>query len=171
MNNSGIKKSRIIRDSQEKLLEIIAGICLILGVLIIVLYWSEIPEQIPSHFGADGIPDRWSGKSTIIFLPIVSFFLYALLSSIGWFAGSLNYKGDQSELKVRTNIMSRKMLVWLKLEIVVLFTYLIWQTIRVAQGFASGIGSWFLPAVLIVIFGTAGWHVYKISRGTKAYNT
>lgn len=53
---------------------------------------------------------------------------------------------------------------WLKTEIVFLFAFIEWQTIQLAMGKADGVGIWFLPGTLLVIFGTVGICMYRSYR-------
>ena len=49
-----------------KLLLLTTGITL-LPILAGLLLWEELPEQIATHFGADGTPNGWSGKPFAVF--------------------------------------------------------------------------------------------------------
>lgn len=62
---------------------------LILAVLILsplvylALVWSSLPDEVPLHFGADGQPDRWGSKSTLIYLPgLLPLGIYLLMKVI-----------------------------------------------------------------------------------------
>jgi hypothetical protein len=52
----------------------------------------------------------------------------------------------------------------LMLELTLVFTYITWRTSEHAFGRARGLGVWFLPATLLVIFSTAGW-MWVAGRG------
>lgn len=61
----------------EVMLEVIAVIGLIVLIIYPIVLWPELPDQIPSHFGALGIPDAWSSKMSIWLLPgMGGFFTY-----------------------------------------------------------------------------------------------
>jgi uncharacterized membrane protein len=34
----------------------------------LAMLWNLLPEQVPTHFNANGIPDDWSSKSSLIYL-------------------------------------------------------------------------------------------------------
>lgn len=48
---------------------------LLLLVLIVVPYaylatiWNRLPDQVPTHFGVNGEPNGWSGKSALLYIP------------------------------------------------------------------------------------------------------
>ncbi len=55
-------KKLIILTSLLTLLPVVAGL----------LLWDQLPDQIATHFGADGTPDRWSSKLTaVVWLPLL----------------------------------------------------------------------------------------------------
>ncbi|MEO0341210.1 MAG: DUF1648 domain-containing protein, partial [Bacteroidota bacterium] len=53
----------------DRLLEFIALVSLAALVLLPILYFEQLPEKIPSHFGPGGLPDGYSDKSIIWLLP------------------------------------------------------------------------------------------------------
>ncbi|GAB4332179.1 MAG: SdpI family protein [Flammeovirgaceae bacterium] len=51
--------------------------------LLLFFLWNQIPDNIPTHYGFDGKPDRWNNKSTLLwFIPVLTFFIYALFWAI-----------------------------------------------------------------------------------------
>lgn len=51
---------------------IITSIITLLPVVFGVLKWNELPNPMPTHFGADGVADGWSDKSFAVFgLPLI----------------------------------------------------------------------------------------------------
>ena len=50
----------------------ISSIIILLPIVAGLLIWNYLPEQIATHWGIDGEPDRWSSKSFAIFgLPLI----------------------------------------------------------------------------------------------------
>jgi uncharacterized membrane protein len=35
----------------------------------LAIIWEKLPERVPTHFNIHGVPDAWSGKTSLIFLP------------------------------------------------------------------------------------------------------
>lgn len=51
---------------------IITSILTLLPVVFGLLKWNELPNPMPTHFGADGVADGWSDKSFAVFgLPLI----------------------------------------------------------------------------------------------------
>lgn len=46
----------------EVILEVIASVGVLVLIIFVIVSWSELPDEIPSHFGASGIPDAWSNR-------------------------------------------------------------------------------------------------------------
>ena len=41
-------------------------------ILIGLLLWNKLPEQMTTHWGADGVADGWSGRPFAVFgLPLI----------------------------------------------------------------------------------------------------
>lgn len=62
----------MIRENKKKL--IITSIVILLPILIGLILWNKLPDQVPTHWNAQGEVDGWSSKVFAVFgLPIVLF--------------------------------------------------------------------------------------------------
>jgi len=51
---------------------VITTIVMLLPVLVGLLLWNKLPDQVPTHFGPSGEPDDWSSKAFAVFgLPLI----------------------------------------------------------------------------------------------------
>ncbi|MBU0616312.1 MAG: DUF1648 domain-containing protein [Planctomycetes bacterium] len=155
------------RSPADWLAETVAVAGLIIGLVLPAYYWSSLPERVPSHFGAFGQPNAWSARGFVWFLPAVMVVVYLVLTSISLIPPRYyNYPWQiTAENAPRQVRIVRRLLCVLKAELVWLFVYLTWQTIRVALGQVSGLGSAFLPVTLLVVFGTV---IYYFVRAASA---
>jgi uncharacterized membrane protein len=147
--------------SQEWALEVISvgGIALTIGMLSLV--WFNLPALVPTHFGPSGHADAWGDKRSILILPTMSVILYLMLTVTSRYPHKFNYPWPITAQNAREQYrLARLLLAWLKAEVIILFTFLAWATIRVALGQAEGLGVIFLPVVLVVMFGTVGIYFY-----------
>jgi uncharacterized membrane protein len=149
------------------LAEVVAAAGLIAGVILPVWYWSGLPEQVPSRFGASGQPTAWSPRGVVWLLPAATVVVYLLLTLIARIPPRYyNYPWRITEENApRQHRIVRRFLCVLKAELVWLFTFLTWATIRVALGQVAGLGGAFLPVTLLVVFGTV---VYYFVRAASA---
>ena len=62
----------MIKENKKKL--IITSIVILLPILIGIILWNKLPDQVPTHWNAQGEVDGWSSKVFAVFgLPIVLF--------------------------------------------------------------------------------------------------
>ena len=51
---------------------LITGAVTLLPIVLGLLLWNRLPDQLPTHFGIDGAADGWSGKAfAVFFLPLL----------------------------------------------------------------------------------------------------
>lgn len=152
----------ITHTSQEVALEAIAIGGLFLIVVMPALFWSSLPARVPTHFGVSGVVDAWGDKRSILILPAVSLVLYALLTIANRYPHKFNYAWPITPQNAeRQYKLAHSLLIWLKMEVMLLFAYLEWTTIGTALDQTAGLGIAFLPLVLVAIFGTIGIYFYQ----------
>ena len=60
----------MIKENKRKLL--ISSVVTLLPILFGVIFWNELPEQMTTHWGANGEADGWSGRGFAVFvLPLI----------------------------------------------------------------------------------------------------
>lgn len=142
------------------LAEAVALLLLILNLVLPLAYWSSLPERIPTHFGADGQPDGWSGKGFMLVLPAVFVLIYLVLSVLQRFPHAYNYVVKITpENAARQYRLAVGLIRSLKLFIGLMFGYITFQTIQVALDHAEGLGAAFLIVMLLGMFGTIGVYI------------
>ncbi|ALF53709.1 hypothetical protein ACX27_14050 [Nostoc piscinale CENA21] len=134
----------------------IAGIAGLFGLA--VYTWFALPETIPIHFGFDGKVNGWGSKKIIWLLPILSLVTYSFLTFISRYPHTFNYAVTITEVNaLRQYQIACSMLNWLKTEMVYLSAYIEWQIYHLATTANPSLGIWFLPGLIIIIFGTIGY--------------
>ena len=73
----------------ELLCDVLAGVCLLVMFLLVALYWNQLPEQIPTHYGFDGQPDAWGGRGGALFMPLLGLLTFALLTGARFLPASM----------------------------------------------------------------------------------
>ena len=153
---------QVPRSPLESVLEIFALAGLAGMVYGVAVNWSILPEKIPSHYGVSGQPDNWSGKSTLLILPIISAVLYTGLTIFSRYPHIYNYAWPITPQNAATQYrLARQLIIVFKTAIVWLFAYINWRTIQTALERAQGLGQAFLPIFLLTIFGSLGFYLYK----------
>lgn len=78
------------KHSLDKLMNRLSLALLLGTAAFLIVYWRRIPEEVPMHFNAAGEIDRWSPKSGLIILPVITWMLYGLLTVVEKIFGTWN---------------------------------------------------------------------------------
>ena len=152
----------------DKIIEGIGWLA-ILGIWTLTLsHYTELPEIIPIHFNGAGEADRFGGKENILILPIVSTLLFIGMTVLNKYPHVFNYPTSitkENALSQYTN--ATRMIRFLKLIIVLIFGLIVFETIETANGNSDGLGVWFLPLILGLIFVPIGYYLIKTTRTKK----
>ncbi len=157
------RHSKLIIDSTfiERFAEAVAVLGILVGFAMPVYLWSSLPDSIPSHFGADGFVDSYSGKGFLFFLPSVGLFFYLFLTILKKYPHVLNYPWKITVINAyRQYQLARGFINSIKAELIWIFVYIQWIQIGVALGRAGHINPIFLPAVITAILGTIAAYFY-----------
>jgi uncharacterized membrane protein len=153
MSLEGRPKLKVQLTTTDKLLELFGW-----GVLLALWVWtgtsySNLPDTIPTHFNAAGEADDYGRKASIFGLPVVASLLYIGLTLLNRVPHIFNFPTpvtQENALIQYTN--ATRMIRSLKLILVVVFGGISFQTIQQANGETDGLGVWFLPVTLGLIF-------------------
>lgn len=145
-----IKVKRTLADQAVE----IGSLFLIFALWIFVYsHYDNLPKTIPTHFNGAGIADGFGDRWMIFTLPGIATTLYIALTILNRFPDLYNYSTEitlENALDQYTN--TTRLMRYLKLIIVVIFGLIAFQTIRHANGQTEGLGIWFLPLTMGLIF-------------------
>ena len=155
----------IPRSGFEKTVEALAVVGVLASFYLLIFCYNKLPEKIPMHFGFGGKPDAFSGKWTVVALPIIGLAMYAGMSLIRKIPHYYNYPWPiTKENAPKMYQISIVLITTVKMEVVWMFTYIQWAVIRVAMGKAGGLGVLFLPVALIAMTVTVVVAVVQMSK-------
>ncbi len=146
-------KINIEKTGIDKSLDIISLFLLIIIWLITIINYRNLPSMIPIHYNAMGVVDNNGSKIIILSLPLIATFLYILMTIATRFPYLFNYpvKITLENAKQQYTI-SVRLIKFLKISILIIFSLIEIQTIQIAQGNSDRLGVWFLPFSLGLIF-------------------
>jgi uncharacterized membrane protein len=149
----------------DRLLEAIAIGAIILGVILVLQGWSGLPQTIPTHFDAAGNADGWGPKYMIWLLPAISVVMIPLMLFLRRFPWLSNtpIKITEENASHQYALIVRLLSV-LACVISLLFLALVYDTITIAGGGTSMLGSWFMPVFIIPIVGSLLWYFVSAMR-------
>ena len=166
MNNR--PKIKPILTTTDKAIELVGWIALI-GIWVLTLVnYSSLPETIPIHFNGAGKADGFGNKENILSLPIVSTILFIGMTVLNKYPYVFNYPSaitKENALQNYTN--ATRMIRFLKLIIVIVFGLIVFKIIDNVKGNADGLGTWFLPLILGLIFIPTAYYLMKALRFKK----
>lgn len=125
-------RDRIVRI----LLQGLGMLLLIAATVFVLLSWQTLPDMIPTHFDAAGVPDAYGGRSSLISLLVVGWVAYLLFTVLSYFPRFWN-------LPVKTPRAYQ--LAGLMMPILGLVLAFVFSWILVCTVLGRGLGAWFLP--------------------------
>jgi len=149
----------------DKVVETAGWVVLVLLWLITIFSWFNLPEVIPTHFNAAGVVDGHGSKGALLVLPVIGTFLFGLITLLIPYPHIFNYLVKiTNENAERQYILATRMMRYLKLGILLIFLAISVSTFIVGMGKVSGLGVWFLPVMLSLIFLPTIYLVVKSFR-------
>ncbi|MBL7137312.1 MAG: DUF1648 domain-containing protein [Bacteroidales bacterium] len=136
----------------DLILEILAIVSL-LGFIGFTLYFiSRLPDSVPTHFDASGKPDDFGSKASLWMLPVVALVLYAILSLVSRIPEKFNYPVKITQANARRQYtLGVRLIRCLKLAMILMFFFISYKTVMVAQANSGGLGIWFFPVLIGII--------------------
>jgi uncharacterized membrane protein len=137
----------------DKSVEIIGWLLIFAIWGLTILNYQSLPDIIPIHYNVAGVADGFGDKWMIFTLPIVATVLFVGLTILNKFPHIFNYPTAitaDNALRQYTNVT--RLIRYLKVIIVVIFGLITFLTIRHANGQTDGLGIWFLPLTMGLIF-------------------
>jgi uncharacterized membrane protein len=148
--------------------ELIALAGLIFSGAVVADFYSRLPERIATHFNAEGMANGLEARSTLWVLVGVAVLLYAALSVINFVPRVVSLKRPLAPEREKVVLAeSMAMVGWIKVELCWMFAYLCLAMVRNGMGLQVGIGAWFLPLTLVVVFGTCGFYLVRVFRAIR----
>jgi uncharacterized membrane protein len=152
----------------DKTFEILGWASILAIWALTISNYTILPDTIPIHFNGAGQADGFGGKGNILTLPLIATILFVGLTILKKFPHVYNYPTNitaDNALKQYTN--ATRLIRYLKFIIVVIFGLIALQTIRNVKGETNGLGVWFLPLTLGLIFIPLTYAVVKSFKSTK----
>lgn len=152
-------------DNTDKYMDFIGKVCILLLIALPIYYYGKLPDSIPSHFGGDGTPDKFSNKDSIWIMPFIGTFLYIGLSYLNKLPHIFNYPTEITEENaLEQYTKATKMMRFINMVIAFTFTYITYSTIQVGLGNSDGLGVWFLPFIFISLTIIPLIYLFKASK-------
>ena len=153
-----------IKNSPADIIMEALGLVMLIGTpLYLVIRWPSIPDKLPMHYNFAGEIDRWGGKGEVLFLVVMVWILYLMISLVEHFPSVWN-TGVQvtQENRMRVYRTLKYMVKTLKLAMTLVFTFLIFNTVA-----GTPLPGWFTAVYVILIIGDLAFWFIRLYRVRK----
>lgn len=158
-------KINIPMSPLEKVLQLIGAAALLFTFVQLIFFWGSLPATIATHFNGAGNPDGWGSKTSLLFMPILSLVMAAVLTLLERFPHIYNLPCEVTERNAPGVYQAaREMVVWLKLILILTFGYIEFMSIQTARGATSGLGEFFLPVSMGFLLAMMIIYIIRIVR-------
>ncbi len=149
----------------DKRLEDASLILLIVFWLVVIQQFLVLPDIIPTHFNAAGIPDDYNSKASLFLLPVIATALYILLTLINRNPHQFNYPLKITPENARWQYtLATRLIRMIKIAIVLTMFLVLLLIVLSANGDTKGLEVWILPAVLTLIFAPIVYYFVQSRR-------
>lgn len=161
----GAPKIKLELTTADKVFEAAGWIAVLIIWIMTITNYAKLPGTIPTHYNGLGQPDGFGGKATILGLPAIATIVFAGLTILNKYPHIFNYPARITEGNAsRRYTDAVRMIRYLKPVIVLIFGLIAFKTIQNAVGQANGLGAWFLPVTLCLVFIPLTYFVVRSLR-------
>ena len=108
------------------IMNIIGFLALLGSTLFVIIMWSQIPDQIPTHYNFAGEADGYGGKGSLIFMIVLAWFMFILITVLMRFPNTWNMPVKfTAENKTRLYSITKAMLEVIKMLASLLFAVIL----------------------------------------------
>jgi uncharacterized membrane protein len=160
------------KDPRRKSIEALslAGLAFIFWITWQALHGpNPLPERVPTHFDAAGHANAWGPPETLWLLPVLAGVLYLLITVLSLLPTTLKSKRQLTpEKRAQLEALTRRMVAWLKLELICLFAWIQWSILQSLEQGSSSISPWTVPVFIAAVTLNVAWHIAAIFRVVSA---
>ncbi len=133
---------------------IISGFALVFLVwLLIIWQYGALPDTVPTHFNAQGEPDAYGSKFTILILGIIGTVVFIGLETLSHYPHSFNYPVNITPVNAEAQYrLATRFIRSLNLSMGLVFLMVVYLIIESAHGTTSVASAWLLPLILGLVF-------------------
>jgi len=164
-----VKKSKTI--NKKEIIDIVIpaiGLSFIVASFVYVFtYYGQLPDEIPIHYGLDGIPDDYGNKSYIWSIPILSLLMFIGLSYLSKIQIPYNFAA-KPVVKNATYLkkINYRFIQVLNSIIAFIFSFLTYKTVQIGLGNDIGLGSYFIYIIVVGLFAPIVVYLFLSLRKT-----
>lgn len=171
-----------VKNFYSPWIDVCSFLILIITVFYSIYYYTQLPDEIPTHFNLAGEPDAWNGKGTLIGFLVLYVFLLFQCFGLNYFLfikqedpkealHFINLPFVKKEKLTETQLdrvvkYSSRMLAVMNLCISILFAFILYGMIQTVIGNRNGLGS-IIIIVVVLLVGVSIYYIWKMYREVK----
>ncbi|MGA0558980.1 DUF1648 domain-containing protein [Larkinella sp. VNQ87] len=135
----------------ERWLTGLAMLLVISQFVLVLSYYTELPETIPVHFGSGGKPDRWGSRGNLFVVPGLSVFFFLLFRGLRQIPAEYYNQPTPPTPENRERLLrnTHQMLILLLFVIQVFMTWTFWNWLEAASSPAPVVNKTLVTALLL----------------------
>ncbi|QKG52181.1 DUF1648 domain-containing protein [Hymenobacter sp. BRD67] len=146
-------KIKLELSVSDKVIEALGYLAVAAIWILLLANYNKLPASVPIHYNGAGNVNMLGDKSSIVVLPLLATVLFSALTILNKSPNVFNYPVAITKEKAAQQYTNATRLIrYLKGGIVVIFGIITFRTIQTACKQADGLGTWFLPVILGIIF-------------------
>lgn len=161
-------KIKIILTPIDKVMEVVGWLLLAVTCILAVYQYYTLPEIIPVHYNASGVPDRYGNKTFLFFLPALALVLFIGMTWLNKYPHIFNYPvtitNENAEVQYR---FATRMLRYMKMVLAFIFCLVLIGGGLAATGKVTRLGWWFIPLIISLTVIPAIYAVIRSFRLNK----
>jgi uncharacterized membrane protein len=144
---------KIVLTNTDTIIEIVGWFLLVAIWGFTLSNYQSLPSKIPIHYNGAGVSDGFGEKWIILTLPFIATVIFIGLTILNNYPHIFNYPTEIRKDNALSQYRNATRLIrYLKVIIVVIFGLIDYLTISQANGLSEGLGVWFLPLILGLVF-------------------
>lgn len=145
-------KIDIPKTMSERIWDLIGYLVFLSSVIYLIYVWGDLPQEVPAHYNALGEVDRYGSKWELVILPGVSLFILGLMNLFERFPEWHNYPKRLNDKNAESFYLnSRKLVNQIKNISLIIFAYLLFQSVGIAIGWLKELNSWGLSILIFLL--------------------
>lgn len=153
----------------DLVLEGAALLVLIVAAAMLLYEYPSLPDQIPTHFNAEGVADDYGSKSSLFAFLGFPVGMYLLLTLFNKNPSNFNYPLKITEYNAPYQYrLSMRLLRWIKLAMVINFVWMLYSAIQVAKSGGDRLSPAFVVVFLASVFVPIVVYFYLANHQPKS---
>ena len=131
---------------------------------------DPLPQRIPTHFDMAGKPNGWGTPGMLWVLPAMATGIFLFMTLVARFPAAFNFPMRvPPRARPQLEAIALNMISWLKVEVVGLFAWIQYGTIRMVRQGQGRLSPASVPLLLLIVFATIAWHMVRMGRAARSF--